>query len=114
MRRSRVFAILLGVRAPIKLVGLAVLFVAGLLVAGVFVAEGRAQDTTTTETTTETTTTTTTAEATPHGAVGTWAAQGWALERQTGESAVLRRGNELMLVSVDQAGHVSTQPLSGQ
>jgi hypothetical protein len=98
MRRSRVFAILLGVRAPIKLVGLAVLFVAGLLVAGVFVAEGRAQDTTTTETTTETTaettTTTTTAAATPHGAVGTWAAQGWALERQTGESAVLRRGND--------------------
>ena len=45
------------------------------------------------------------------GAVGTWAAQGWALESQSADSAVLRRGNELMLVSVDDAGHVSTRPL---
>jgi hypothetical protein len=43
--------------------------------------------------------------------VGTWAAQGWALETQTDDSAVLRRGSEAMLVSVDQAGHVSTRPL---
>jgi hypothetical protein len=45
------------------------------------------------------------------GAVATWAAQGWAVDSQTGESAVLRRGSELMLVSVDEAGHVSTRPL---
>jgi hypothetical protein len=44
-------------------------------------------------------------------AVATWAAQGWALESQTGDSAVLRRGGELQLVSVDEAGHVSTRPL---
>jgi hypothetical protein len=45
------------------------------------------------------------------GAVGSWVAQGWAVDSQTADSAVLRRGGELMLVSVDQAGHVSTQPL---
>ena len=43
--------------------------------------------------------------------VGTWAAQGWALESQTDDSAVLRRGDEAMHVSVDRAGHVSTRPL---
>jgi hypothetical protein len=43
--------------------------------------------------------------------VGTWAAQGWALETQTDDSAVLRRGTESMHVTVDQAGHVSTRPL---
>ena len=48
------------------------------------------------------------------GAVATWAAQGWALENQTADSAVLRRGGELMLVSIDQAGHVSTRPLPNQ
>jgi len=45
------------------------------------------------------------------GTVATWAAQGWAVDSQTGESAVLRRDNELMLVNVDEAGHVSTRPL---
>lgn len=45
------------------------------------------------------------------GTVGTWAAQGWAVDSQTGESAVLRRGSELMLVTVDEAGHVNTRPL---
>jgi hypothetical protein len=45
------------------------------------------------------------------GTVATWAAQGWALDSQTGESAVLRHGGELMLVTVDEAGHVSTRPL---
>ena len=44
-------------------------------------------------------------------AVGSWAAQGWAVESTTPDSAVLRRGNEAMLVSVDRAGHVATQPL---
>ena len=45
------------------------------------------------------------------GAVATWTAQGWALDSQSADSAVLRRGSELMLVSVDDAGHVSTRPL---
>lgn len=45
------------------------------------------------------------------GAVGSWVAQGWAVENQTADSAVLRRGSDLMLVSVDQAGHVGTKPL---
>ena len=44
-------------------------------------------------------------------AVGSWATQGWAVESETADSAVLRRGNESMLVSVDRAGHVSTRPL---
>jgi hypothetical protein len=48
------------------------------------------------------------------GAVGTWAMQGWALESQSADSAVLRRGGELMVVSVDEAGHVSTRPLPSQ
>ncbi len=48
------------------------------------------------------------------GAVATWAAQGWALESQTADSAVLRRGGDLLLVTVDDAGHVSTRPLSSQ
>jgi hypothetical protein len=33
------------------------------------------------------------------------------VESQTADSAVLRRGGDLMLVSVDQGGHVSTKPL---
>lgn len=45
------------------------------------------------------------------GAVGSWASQGWAIDSQTADSAVLRRGNELMLVSVDPAGRVTTRPL---
>jgi hypothetical protein len=44
-------------------------------------------------------------------AVGSWAGQGWAVESETGDSAVLRRGDEAMLVTVDQAGHVSTRPM---
>ena len=46
------------------------------------------------------------------GAVASWIAQGWALDNQTAESAVLRRGNEVLLVAVDEAGHVSARPLS--
>jgi hypothetical protein len=46
------------------------------------------------------------------GAVSTWVAQGWAVESQTADSAVLRRGGELMAVSVDQVGQVTTRPLS--
>ena len=45
------------------------------------------------------------------GAIGSWVAQGWAVESQTADSAVLRRGGDLMLVSIDPAGHVSTQPM---
>jgi hypothetical protein len=46
------------------------------------------------------------------GAVASWAAQGWAVETQTADSAVLRRGAESMLVSVDPGGHVATRPLA--
>jgi hypothetical protein len=46
------------------------------------------------------------------GAVASWIAQGWALDNQTADSAVLRRGNEMLLVAVDEAGHVSSRPLS--
>jgi hypothetical protein len=46
------------------------------------------------------------------GAVASWIAQGWALDNQTADSAVLRRGNEVLLVGVDEAGHVSARPLS--
>ena len=48
------------------------------------------------------------------GAVGSWTLQGWAIESQSADSAVLRRGNDLMLVSVDEAGHVGTRPLPNQ
>jgi hypothetical protein len=44
-------------------------------------------------------------------AVGSWTAQGWAVESQAPDSALLVRGGERLLVSVDQAGRVSTQPL---
>ena len=37
--------------------------------------------------------------------------QGWAVENQTADSAVLRRGNELMQVGVDAAGGITTRPL---
>jgi hypothetical protein len=45
------------------------------------------------------------------GAVASWAAQGWALETQTADSAVLRRGGDAMMVSIDPAGQISTRPL---
>jgi len=43
-------------------------------------------------------------------AVGSWVAQGWAIESQDAESAVLRRVDDLVLVHVDAAGHVSARP----
>lgn len=43
------------------------------------------------------------------GAIASWTAQGWALESQSADAAVLQRGSERMLVSVDAAGQVSTQ-----
>jgi hypothetical protein len=45
------------------------------------------------------------------GAVASWTGQGWAIDNQTADGAILRRGGELMQVSVDPAGHVSTRPL---
>jgi hypothetical protein len=44
-------------------------------------------------------------------AVASWTAQGWAIQSQTADSAVLRRGAESMLVSVEPTGHVRTTPL---
>lgn len=44
-------------------------------------------------------------------AVGTWTMQGWAIDNQTADSALLRRGNELMQVSIDPAGHITTRPV---
>lgn len=45
-------------------------------------------------------------------AVASWAAQGWAMDSQTPGSAILRRGPELMVVSVDEQGQTSARPLS--
>jgi hypothetical protein len=42
--------------------------------------------------------------------IASWTAQGWAIESQTADSAVLRRGAESMVVSVDPTGRVSTRP----
>ena len=44
-------------------------------------------------------------------AVATWAAQGWGLESETADSAVLRRGGEEMVLTVDSAGNVAARPL---
>ncbi len=46
------------------------------------------------------------------GAVAGWTAQGWALESQSADSAVLQRAGEQMIVSVDSAGQLSTLPYS--
>src|SRR3954447_5317622 len=46
------------------------------------------------------------------GAVASWTAQGWALQSQSATTAVLARGEEAMIVSVDSAGEVSTRPYS--
>jgi hypothetical protein len=48
------------------------------------------------------------------GAVASWIAQGWALDNQSADSAVLRLGNEVLLVAVDEAGNVSARPISAQ
>ena len=47
-----------------------------------------------------------------NAAVAGWTAQGWALESQSTDSAVLQRAAERMIVSVDAAGHLSTAPFS--
>ena len=46
-------------------------------------------------------------------AVATWANQGWAVETQTPGSTILRRGPELMVVSIDAKGQINTRPVSG-
>jgi hypothetical protein len=45
-------------------------------------------------------------------AVASWSAQGWALENQTPGSAILRRGPEVMVVSIDDKGQVTTRPVA--
>jgi len=44
-------------------------------------------------------------------AVGSWVAQGWAVESQTADSAVLVRVGERMLLTLDPNGRVATQKL---
>ena len=45
-------------------------------------------------------------------AVASWTAQGWALESQRPGEAILRRGPEVMAVSIDPQGQVNTRPLA--
>jgi hypothetical protein len=47
-----------------------------------------------------------------NAAVASWATQGWAVESQTPGSAILRRGPELMVVSIDDRGQINTRPLA--
>jgi hypothetical protein len=44
-------------------------------------------------------------------AAGSWVAQGWAIESQTDESAILQRDGQRMVLSVDARGHVTSSPL---
>lgn len=46
-------------------------------------------------------------------AVASWSAQGWALDSQTAGSAILRRGPDLMVVSIDDKGLTNARPLAG-
>jgi hypothetical protein len=45
-------------------------------------------------------------------AVGTWAAQGWAIVNQTQGSATMSRGSEVMVVSVDAKGQVDARSVA--
>lgn len=45
-------------------------------------------------------------------AVSSWTAQGWAIERQTTDSAVLTRDGERLLLSLDAAGDVTSDRLA--
>lgn len=45
-------------------------------------------------------------------AVGTWAAQGWAVVNQTAGSATMSRGSEVMIVSVDAKGQVDARSVA--
>ena len=42
-------------------------------------------------------------------AVAAWVAQGWAPVSQTGSTAVLRRGDEHTVLSVDGSGNITSQ-----
>ena len=44
-------------------------------------------------------------------AVASWAAQGWAMDSQTAGSTILRRGPDLMVVSIDDKGQTNARPL---
>ena len=46
------------------------------------------------------------------GALGSWLAQGYALESRSATSAVVRRGAERIMISVDPTGTVSSQSLA--
>jgi hypothetical protein len=48
------------------------------------------------------------------GAINSWAAQGWALVSETTDTAVLQRGAEHMMVTVDPTGQVITRPATAQ
>jgi hypothetical protein len=45
-------------------------------------------------------------------AVGSWAGQGYAVESKSAASAVVRRGYERIMISVDPSGTVSSQHLA--
>ena len=45
-------------------------------------------------------------------AVGTWAAQGWAIVNQSPGSATMSRGSEVMVVSVDAKGQVDARSVA--
>jgi hypothetical protein len=45
-------------------------------------------------------------------AIASWAAQGWVLDSQTAGSAIMRRGPELMVVSIDDKGLTNARPLA--
>jgi hypothetical protein len=45
-------------------------------------------------------------------AVGTWAAQGWAIVNQTAGSATMSRGSDVMVVSVDDKGQVDARSVA--
>jgi hypothetical protein len=46
------------------------------------------------------------------GAIDSWTTQGWAVLSQTGDQAVLQRGNERMSIAVDAAGQINTRSLT--
>jgi hypothetical protein len=48
------------------------------------------------------------------GAIDSWAAQGWALTSETTDTAVMQRGGEQMMLTVDPAGQVVTRPATAQ
>ena len=45
-------------------------------------------------------------------AIASWAAQGWVLDSQTAGSAIMRRGPDLMVVSIDDKGLTNARPLA--